>query len=190
MDIARSVPLIICEETHRRVRRHRVWNSGGQLLSGSALLPRAYQLSINDARHLCQLDSIDFKTVLPGQAPAKEYATPHPCIQGDFRAHGAVMIDLPGEKHSGPLSLRTLQHRVAHSTSGSPLDTVFFKIRSTIVFEDPVDWPEAEASDARHFHTFTPLSRTSSIRLLNVAGLETHVMLQREGSAHLLAPLR
>ena len=82
------------------------------------------------------------------------------------------MIDLPGEKHSGPLSLRTLQHRVAHSTSGSPLDTIFFKIRSTIVFEDPVDWPEAEASDARHFHTFTPLSRTSSIRLLNVAGLE------------------
>jgi hypothetical protein len=160
--------LLICEEHHRRIRRHRSLAGAGGA-PGASTLPRSFQLRINSGLSAVGLDPINFLVPLPGQQPFQEES--ELSHSGDARCSACVLLDLPGAAYTGPLSLSTMEHRIAYAAAGMPVRCALLCVTACFTFHDAVDWVELQTNEPRRAHTIAPVSRTSALALLQEEGI-------------------
>ena len=162
-----QIPVVICNEHHRRSKHHRV--------EGAApTFPFPYQVQINFVRAACGLEPFDFQAALPGQASHVE-SRKRATATGDCSALACVMLEHPGRRVEGRLSLQNIDEQIAFQAAGCPSDAAIFSISRTFAFLDDHDWVETATSGPHRLFTVTALSRTSAHALLQQRGRSIEV---------------
>ena len=128
-----QLPVVICSEHTRRTRHHR--GTG----VAAPELPWPYRVQINAVRGACGLGPLDFAMALPGQASEFE-AREKAMALGDCTAVACVMLEHPGRRVQGRLSLQTVDEQIAFEVAGCPSDAAVFSVSRAFAFLDEHDW--------------------------------------------------
>ena len=166
----------LCEELHSRVRRSRDVVTLDEDLQRRfrAFLPYAHRRTIDALRVGVRLQPLDWTGAYPGrscQGSSASLLVAPPCDTGDIVVHGLLMLDRPASVFDGPLSLKAIFHCISHEVSGRNERNTFFQVLRTLAFDEPLRWVESAVVDMRRHHQVVRISRTSSLRLRDTAGV-------------------